>query len=292
MLLLVVTIFVTAHEIMPDKPEIMPPQYNFIDIELIPEKQIANVGEWVTYAIVVKDLHKEYYTHFEDESNMTEDLKVWKYKLEFSSSEDIEYDFSEEIIYMSAGQMKVIKLSVRSHNKGTHDFKVYVEGKNAWDVSYGKLVVIGDSIPTTRHFSGKGFATNGFDGELIDLSFTQRNNVLNGRISIGESQTYRINGESSGNKVTFNLFRNYRYPKDTPYEQEMDTHDIGNVIAQEEIFGKFVGKMTSYDDFVLLEGKLETVNGETFSITIVLNEEFREIVHAHDEATESEIIQN
>lgn len=299
MLLVLTSFFITASEVSFDSqttqsynPDTQTDSVIAYPIELVslglsPSKQIGQRGEWTSYEVIVRDSHYPTTCIPEEPCPLPES---YEYELSFNSKINLDYQFSENIFTLKGGELKSIKLSLRTKEKGIHDFTVYVEGPDS-KAKINGVLVIGKKIPPKPkpyrfYFLGKGYALHedGVDGKLIRLGLLKKSNSLIGKISI-ENESYEIKGKVFGNKIEFDIWSywNSEEPIESPVELPIniihEENEVNNVEIttpgwnEDEVspitkIGKFSGKIRSFFSFKLLRGTLE-IKGEDYKLTII-----------------------
>lgn len=198
-----------------------------VKLELEPQKQYTRNGKAV-YTITITDLHN---------SNIDQ---AFTYEISFTSSQQIQGEFSENAltssniqssiseISLSAGQTKTISLRVKSSQYGTNVFSVTAKSKEEsaiWDQAKGILIyselkaeqskseqielpdtAAQETIPL---FIGEGYAigsnTPAETAEKVSFSLMQTSGNVKGKMQLG-ANTYRLEGALRGNELNGNIY--------------------------------------------------------------------------------------
>lgn len=266
----------------------------FVSLYLYPEKQFAGLGEWRNYELVIKDNHLpvtceilDRYPDGDSERVECPDvLRVYEYKLYYEAEEGILIDLNQDSVTLSSGDKVTIKFSVKSENNGANYFAIMVSGEEGVAGTKGVLVIGEKLIPPrveSSFFGGDGFAISedGARGVLVNIKLLKYgDNELRGKFHI-DGRTFDARGEISGNIVKLSLEmvgRNY-----PPYETNdrgifkeaivSDPFEGGPSLDDDQtrriqlVRGTFVGTVSEYGAFSLLEGELSVGDMSEYKLT-------------------------
>ncbi|PIN91086.1 hypothetical protein COU57_02020 [Candidatus Pacearchaeota archaeon CG10_big_fil_rev_8_21_14_0_10_32_14] len=234
-----------------EKPGVVSPTVNYVEVYVYPEKQVTGTGK-ETYEVVVRDTHELNYITCKDTSTVDgESLCArpkYEYTLEFEGK-DSTGSFTENAFTLDLGRKKSVELTVQTNSKGVHPFGVIVRGKDSKAVAKGVLVYGETPVPTPEpasYFIGDGFALSSdeSDGKIIELKVLKKDNALDGKLWF-ENKPYKISGTVLKSVVQFEIY----------------TED------SKEKVGSFSGNIKSYENFLLLRGTLQAPNEMTYDLT-------------------------
>jgi hypothetical protein len=233
---------------------------NFVKMKLNPSINHAKPGEWVSYELTIKDLHKTAY--IEPVCNIQENVTTecsttsispdtYLYKLDNVLGDNVVMELQEREINLLAGETKTMKVSVKAKGAGPHKFIIQATGLDSLTSVKGTIFIKTgptDPIdPSTPFFSGEGFAISSADetnGKLIRLRLDESDNHLKGKFLIG-GQSYRVEGVTSGIKLQFDLV----------------------ALKSGNVEGHFSGTIQKFSSFTLVEGELDMQQEASYSLT-------------------------
>jgi len=239
-----------------DRAHLLPSETSYdkdVRVYLSPKKQIAHRGEPVTYKVVIKDNHPKIDCRTVDLAPGAVCPLQYEYKLDFDSRIGVKGELEQEKITLSAGERKVILLTVSSKKAGANKFIVRVEGEDTGAKTKGILFVPRKPKPMeATFFIGSGYAVNKDEtkGILIDLSILKIDNNLKGKISMfGDS--FILKGKTR-----------------QPIEGTESYVEFEYTNPQGIHYGRFSGTVRKFSSFLLLKGDL-TFKDETYKLTTI-----------------------
>jgi hypothetical protein len=255
---------------MPRNPSALPK--GFVSLELYPEREVANLGEWTNYKLVILDNHPRPVCRDADPYVITEDdgsiplcnLPQYNYELIFESNDldnTLEYRFDDDSVIMSSGEKKIIKFSVLGNKRGVNKFTVTVQDivkSPGGKAKVNGYLIVNDDFPSRdrQFFFGDGFALNSDQtkGVLVDLKILiDENSVSEGKLKgkgIFDGSVYKIDGE---------------YNKNSGSDTNVYFGFTG--IDSDDVRMKFYGNIQEFGHFSLLKGRIESVDGKTYMLT-------------------------
>ncbi len=209
-------------------------QTNPVSVVINPEKQYSKEG-YATYEVIIYDNHKDYSVCVPGNGKVCA-YPAYTYNLYFNSEQNMNGEFDNNQITISAGGKSVVNLKVYTKDKGTNIFSVTAKGEDSKSSAKG-ILVYGEETPSepSSYFNGQGFALSAEKkaGALVDIHFIKDGETLSGKFNL-ENTNYKIDGSQSGSLINFKIY----------------SADNAQEVA------KFVGAISEFETFLLLQGNL------------------------------------